>query len=350
MKVEAIGSILTSAAKTFLRNVRQFQGDDRDTLDLSLQSYDHLGSGGSEPKLRTVLDYLERLLLKGKKVFSNGALFSLCVISFISRGFAENYQIRTALSLLEDGSSPRLRELLAKKRESALIALFHLIRLWDRKVTNPLKAVYDISEVEATDRESSPLRPRPGIDTNKGLYGLVEALFFTTTLGILDTSEMRTGRPTNIEAVQMLRDSSQSTVANTETPPSAMSETDSPEASTILKMPPPPTRMVPGTLGGGKFSGWGTTHVLQTEPIQRRSSEPQNKLKLANTAQSLPWNPLMGPRASRSNETWDDYRMTRDAHSDSENTTRTKTRRTKSIISMDTREEFDPADEQSRPS
>lgn len=134
--------VVSGAAKQFLENARVFKDDDRAILDLSIQSYDHLAATDLENKLRRVMDYLEISLLKCKQPFSNGLLFSLCIVALISRAFAENLQRHLRDSLARDDTNARLKFKLAEERASALVALFGLIKFSSRKEANPLMPVY----------------------------------------------------------------------------------------------------------------------------------------------------------------------------------------------------------------
>lgn len=136
--------IVSEAAKQFLKNARMFVDDDRAILHLALQSYDSLAATDLE-KLRRVMDYLETSLLKGKQPFSNGLLFSLCVVALISRAFAENLQRHLRDSVSHDDTSIRLKVQLAGERGMGLVALFSLIRFSDRKEANPLLPIYKLA-------------------------------------------------------------------------------------------------------------------------------------------------------------------------------------------------------------
>lgn len=138
---EDYGSVLTVAAKRFVENVRNFQGDDKVTLELSLYSYDHLASSDPENKLSIVLSSLETSLLKNKQLFSSGVLYSMCIVAMISRAFAESFERRTKSSPSKDDGNDGLEPLAADKREDGLAAMFSLIKFSDLKEHNPLKMV-----------------------------------------------------------------------------------------------------------------------------------------------------------------------------------------------------------------
>ncbi len=125
------------------------------TLDLSIQCYDQSASGVSENKLRGVLSDLESSLLKSKQGFSNGALFSLCVVTLISRAFAENFAQRSGRDLLGGEASNVLEPTVIGRREDTLAVIFSLIKGSDRKELNPLKTI----------------RQTAGIETDQGMIG-----------------------------------------------------------------------------------------------------------------------------------------------------------------------------------
>ena len=186
----------------------------------------------------------------------------------------------------------------------------------------------------------------------KGLYGSIEKLFFQKELRMLKLSDLILEDPNSdsppeaapLEATykDMIRDSSPSTVANTNTPSSAADEHESPDSSLLTAMGPPTVRRdnlytSDSSVKASSALRDSTPSTFQNpEGIQRPSSAPHEQFYFGNVEINPdPWNALRSSQ-NRAIEPWSSYWPYREHQSDSENTPRTKTRASRSVSSMDT--------------
>ena len=142
-------SDLTIAAKIFMKNVRNYEGDDRLTLELTLQIYNEPSEGVSKNKMRSVMNDLEASFMKNKSPVSDGLIFSLCIITLVSRAFAENYMRKSN----HDNSSYVVEATAFGRRQDALTAMFSLIKTADRKGLSLMEKIRIAADLNATTGE-----------------------------------------------------------------------------------------------------------------------------------------------------------------------------------------------------
>lgn len=142
----------------------------------------------------------------------------------------------------------------------------------------------------------------------------------------------------------MIREASPSTTTNTNTPASEDGDGGLPEPLLGTMGPPPaPVGYIPPTTGG--FGGWRPSMNSASDTVPRRSSEPLEAHGVANmNANPDPWNHLGGLQPRPPTEPWATYRADRGSQSDSEQTTKTRTRATRSVNSMDMTQDGTQAD------
>ena len=132
-KCKEFEEVLTDSGRKFLEFVQGFQGNDKTTVDLALQSYDSAASSGCAKNLHKVLDTLETALFKNKQKLSDGLTFSLCLVAFISRAFAEGPRWRPQLSAVTQKIDFEATQGVMRERELAVEALFSLVKATGRE-------------------------------------------------------------------------------------------------------------------------------------------------------------------------------------------------------------------------
>ena len=102
-------------------------------LEIALESYDAAPSDGWAKGLPRVLETLETAFFKTKAKLSEGLTFSLCIIAFISRAFAEApcWYLQTPSQTPNEVFNDT-RDVM-RSRTMALDALFSLIKSTDRE-------------------------------------------------------------------------------------------------------------------------------------------------------------------------------------------------------------------------
>ena len=153
-KREQFKKVVTTSGNTFLNSIRNFRGDDRTALEIALESYDAAPLDRWAEGLRLVLEMLETAFFKTKPKLSEGLTFSLCIIAFISRAFAEApcFDLQTPShhvpSVIENF------ERLVRSRHIALEAIFSLIKPTDRE--DCLLYINTAAEVSITPGKAIP--------------------------------------------------------------------------------------------------------------------------------------------------------------------------------------------------
>ena len=144
--------ILTDNGRKFLEFVQGFQGNDKTTVDLAFRSYDSAASSGCAENLHKVLDALEIALFKNKQKLSDGLTFSLCLVAFISRAFAEG-RWRPQLSVVTQKIGFEAIQAVMRERELAVEALFSLVKATGRE--DCLFQIYKAAEGKVTPGKST---------------------------------------------------------------------------------------------------------------------------------------------------------------------------------------------------
>ncbi len=157
--------VVTTSGNTFLNSIRNFRGDDRTILEIALESYDAASLDGWAEGLHLVLEMLETAFFKTKAKLSEGLTFSLCIIAFISRAFAEapcwdlQTPSQTSFEVFND-----TRDVM-RSRHIALEAIFSLIKPTDREdcllyistaaevSITPGKAIFSNASLQFSDLE-----------------------------------------------------------------------------------------------------------------------------------------------------------------------------------------------------
>lgn len=219
-------------------------------------------------------------------------------------------------------------------------------------------------DIFTAERESSPAKQKPDSSSNRGLYGSVDALFFTNELQILRRSSgttsnhhrgpMRKSVAAETKNLEMNRGASPSTSANTETtvdtPPSAASEHELLDAQLRNEMGPPPNLRTENPISTGEWAEPRPSRSRTSDDLPRPSSAPHERLGLLNDGMNNePWNPLRGSQPQPVTGPWGDYREPKRPRSESERTARTRAGTARSVISMDTRDDGNREDEPTQP-
>jgi len=221
-----------------------------------------------------------------------------------------------------------------------------------------------LSDLFAAERESSPAKQKPDSTSNRGLYGSVDALFFTNELQILRLSSgttsnhyrgpMRKSVAAETKNPKMNRGGSPSTSANTETtadtPPSAASEHELLDAQLRNEINPPPNLRTENPFSTGEWAKPRPSRSGASDELSRSSSAPIERLELLNdNMNNEPWTPLRGSQPQPVTGPWGDYREPKRPRSESERTARTRAGTARSVISMDTRDDGNREDEPTQP-